>query len=260
MYDLILILIIGLTAAILFALAFKRVTVFEYERGLQYSKGRFSKILGPGVYWRSYRTVIKKLDVRPQVITLPGQELLSADGVGIKISLTARYEIADPDAAVNKIENYLSALYIELQSALREIVGSLKMDELLERRAEMAAKLLGIAEKPAAEFGLRLLSVNVKDVMFPGELKKIFAQVVKARQEGLAALEKARGESAALRNLANAARVLENNPALMQLRLLQALGETSGNTIVLDTSAYVSRLLNRTRGNGEPATTPPEED
>jgi regulator of protease activity HflC (stomatin/prohibitin superfamily) len=85
----------------------------------------------------------------------------------------------------------------------------------------------------AAELGIELSLVGIKDIMFPGDLKAIFAQVVNARKEGLATLERARGETAALRHLANAAKLLESNPALMQLRLLQALGEQPGNTVVL---------------------------
>jgi hypothetical protein len=72
----------------------------------------------------------------------------------------------------------------------------------------------------------------VKDIMFPGELKNVFAKVLKAKKEGLAVLEKARGETAALRNLANAAKMLEGNPALMQLRILQSLDTGAGNTVV----------------------------
>jgi hypothetical protein len=78
-----------------------------------------------------------------------------------------------------------------------------------------------------------LISVNLKDIMFPGKLKEIFAQVVNAKKEGLAAIEKARGETAALRHLANAAKMIDGNPNLMPLRLVQALGEASGNTLIL---------------------------
>ena len=90
-----------------------------------------------------------------------------------------------------------------------------------------------ITEPKIANLGLKLISVDLKDIMFPGKLKELFAQVVGARKEGLAALEKAKGETAALRNLANAAKMLEGNPNLMQLRLVQALGEASGNTLIL---------------------------
>jgi regulator of protease activity HflC (stomatin/prohibitin superfamily) len=96
--------------------------------------------------------------------------------------------------------------------------------------------------QPEAErIGINVQAVEVKDVMFPGDLKKVFAEVLKAQKEGQAALERARGETAALRNLANAARMLENNPALMNLRLLQSIaaatGNGSGNTLVMGVPA-----------------------
>jgi hypothetical protein len=90
-----------------------------------------------------------------------------------------------------------------------------------------------MAEQAAKEMGLRLIRVDVRDIMFPGPLKEIFAQVARARQEGLAALERARGEMAALRHLANAAKLMEKNPELMQLRLIQCIGGSTGNTVVL---------------------------
>jgi regulator of protease activity HflC (stomatin/prohibitin superfamily) len=234
--------VVVLFVAILFAANFRRTTVFEYERGLQYSKGKFTGILAPNRYFHTAKTTIRKLDIRRRTATVGGQEVLSADGVSIKISLVAQYEIADCHIAINKVESFQEALYSQLQSALRELVSALPIDEVVAQRKEIAAKLFELSEKQVAEIGLKLVSVNVKDIMFPGEFKKIFSQVVQARQEGLAALEKARGETAAMRSLANAAKILEGNPALMQLKLLQAIGNSSGNTIVLDASGNGNRL------------------
>src|SRR4029450_11805522 len=101
------------------------------------------------------------------------------------------------------------------------------------QRQSIGVKLQDIVSVRTPSFGVKLLAVEIRDIMFPGELKKIFTQVVKARQEGLAALEKARGETAALRNLAHAAQMGGGRPALIQLRLLQVLGQQPGNTIVL---------------------------
>lgn len=221
-------------AVVLVRLNVGRVTVFEYERGLRYRDGRFAGVLGAGPHW-IFRptTVIRKIDARPRFVTLPGQEVLSSDGVTLKVTVAARYEIADAGIAVNTVENFHEALYLTLQLALRSIVGQAAIDDVLSRRDQFGARL---EESSAAEietYGLRLLSVDVKDVMFPGELKKMFAQVVQAQKEGQAALERARGETAALRNLANAAQLVDANPALMQLRLLQQLSGSSGHTIVI---------------------------
>lgn len=208
--------------------------MLEFERALKYDRGKFSGVLGPGQYW-TYRltTALTKLDVRPRFISVPGQEVLSSDGVTLRVSVAAQYEIADPAVAINEVENFEGALYLTLQLALREIIGTSEIDELLEKREQFGQRLLELSREPAEALGLKLHRVDLKDIMFPGDLKKTFAQVVSARKQGLAALERARGETAALRNLANAARMLEGNPALMQLRLLQQIGESAGNTIVL---------------------------
>jgi regulator of protease activity HflC (stomatin/prohibitin superfamily) len=159
--------------------------------------------------------------------------VLSSDGVTLKLSLAARYEVADASVAVNRVENFRDALHLELQLALRQVIGGTPIEELLATRQQIGEKLQEIVKPRAPELGLRLLGVEIRDIMFPGELKKIFTQVVQARQEGLAALERARGETAALRNLANAAQLVERNPHLMQLRLLQVVGQQPGNTVVL---------------------------
>jgi len=103
----------------------------------------------------------------------------------------------------------------------------------VENRAGFEEKIRALAEPQVQRLGLKLLTADLKDLMISGDLKKSFAQVVKARKEGEAALERARGETAALRSLANAARMLQDNPQLVQLRMLQAMGESGGNTLVV---------------------------
>jgi regulator of protease activity HflC (stomatin/prohibitin superfamily) len=142
--------------------------------------------------------------------------------------VAANYEITDPAIAINKIQNAELALYTDLQIALREIIGNANIDDVLEKRNEFAKKLMELATSKAQTMG----------IMFPGELKQMFAQTVKARKEGLAALEKSRGETAALRNLLNAAKILEENPLLVQLRALQS----PGNTFVFGVPPAVSTV------------------
>jgi len=216
------------------AVFYRRVTVYEHERGLLYGQGKFQRILGPGThgYLRGWHRV-QKLDMRTHFITLPGQEVLTADNISLKVSLVASFKIGDPHQAVLEAVNYQEALYLLLQINLRDIVGGLSVDDLLAKRQEMGGELFKRSVEQAKALGLVLSLVNIKDVMFPGELKEIFARVVNARKEGLAALERARAESAALRNLANAAKLLQNNPELAQLRLLQVLENHGGSTVVL---------------------------
>ena len=229
--------IVAVGAIIFFKLGVRRITVLEYEKGLRYTKGKFRSVLGPGQYWyMPFFTFIRKLDIRPRFVSITGQEVLSSDGVTLKVSLAANFTITDANVAINKVQSFQEALYLTLQLALREIIGAVDIDTVLSERNALSNKLMEATESEVADLGLRLISVNLKDIMFPGKLKEIFAQVVNAKKEGLAALEKARGETAALRNLANAAKMLEGNPNLLQLRLVQALSEPSGNTLILGMS------------------------
>ena len=229
---------LGLLVVVLGALVYSRlfaaVTVYEYERGLRFHRGRFDRVLGPGLYRYMPRyTRIQRVDVRPTQVAVPGQEVLSADGVAVKASVAATYRIAAPERAVLETGDFHAAIYAELQLALRGAIGALPVEELLARRADISSGLKTATVEPLRLIGIELQEAALRDITFPGELKKIFTQVVKARQEGLAALEKARGETAALRNLANAAQMVQRSPALMQLRLLQVLGQQGGNTVVL---------------------------
>jgi regulator of protease activity HflC (stomatin/prohibitin superfamily) len=260
---------IPVVAVVLFFIAIKafplkRVIVYQYQQALRYRKGRYIGTLGPGQYWIFPKSSsIVPVDTRPEFITIQGQDVLSADGVTLKISLAAQFQVADPHVAVNKNANYRTSLYLSLQMALREIVGAEKIDALLDNRAQISSKLMELISKKASEFGLTLISADVKDIMFPGEMKRVFAQVVKAQKEGQAALERARGETAALRNLANAARTMDENPSLLQLRALQTLADSPGNTLVLGLPNAPIPLPKRgERTTAEPGKTPtnaPEE-
>jgi regulator of protease activity HflC (stomatin/prohibitin superfamily) len=212
------------------------VPVPEGYAGLLYHKGKFAEVLGAGrhVRWgRFYSTSF--FDLRKTTLLVAGQEVLTADNVGLKASVQVTFQIADPAKAAHETQNWSSDLHNAAQLALRAVVGGVAVEPLLAQRLELGAQMLARVQPEAAKIGINVLAVEVKDVMFPAELKRAFAEVLKAKQEGQAALERARGESAALRNLANAARVLEGNPALMNLRLLQSLAtaQNAGNTLVV---------------------------
>jgi regulator of protease activity HflC (stomatin/prohibitin superfamily) len=228
------ILLIALIAAVILRPAYAIVTVHEYERGLRFRQGRLVGLVDPGTHVaiRPY-SEIRLIDGRPTSITVPGQEILTSDGVALRVSLTARYVVADPVAAVTGDQSYVAALYTLLHGGLREAIAGRSADDILGARTSLGPAVAEAVASDLARLGVELLSVDVRDVMVPTELKRAFAGIVAARREGEAAVERARGETAALRGLANAGRMLEDNPGLLQLRILQQLGESSGNTIVL---------------------------
>lgn len=224
----------------------RRIVVREMRVGLLYRNGLFKRELAPGRHfvWRP-GTSCETFDQRRETSLIPGQELLSKDNVGLKTSLAVSYEIADARLAAEAVQCFSYELYTMAQLALREAVARRTIDEILVSRAQIGAELLPVVAEAAAAFGLKVHSVEIKDVMFPGELKRIFAEVARAREEGRAALERARGESAALRHLANAAKLIDGNPALMNLRVLQSIAaaaSTTGNTLVLGVPQGLTEL------------------
>src|SRR3954452_9245433 len=204
--------------------------------GLLYRDGKFLRVLGAGrhVIWGRNLT-LSPADLRKAFINVTGQEVLTADNVSLKASLLISYQVSDPIKAAHETQNWQADVFNAAQLALRSVLSSQTSEGFLTTRPDLASQLLLRVQPETAKVGVTVLGVEIKDVMLPGDLKRAYSDVLKAKQEGLAALERARGESAALRNLANAARLLDGNPALMNLRMLQSLAaaQGAGNTLVL---------------------------
>ena len=219
----------------------------EGYAGLLHHHGKFIELLTPGRHVRWGRNLtVDASDMRKATVAVASQEVLTADNIGVKFSLVVTYQIADAVKAAHETQNWQGDLYNAAQLALRGVVSGVAAEALLTQRLDLAPQLLARVQPDAAKIGITVHAVEVKDVMLPADLKRAFADTLKAKQEGQAALERARGESASLRNLANAARVLEGNPALMNLRVLQslAMAQSAGNTLVLGMPAGFVPLKN----------------
>jgi len=225
--------------------------------GLLYHRGKFVETLSAGRHVRwGLNYTIEAQDLRKTSLVVAGQEVLTADNVGLKLNALVTYQVTDPVKAAHETQNWRGDLYNVAQLALRAVVGGIAVEALLGQRVDISTQLLPRVQPEAAKIGINVLTVEVKDVMLPADLKRAFADVVKAKQEGQAALERARGESASLRNLANAAKVMEGNPALMNLRLMQSLtaAQNAGNTLVLGMpGGFVPLKANKPTASAEPA-------
>ena len=239
-YNILIVIIGGAVGAFIISGVVKKYRhaflVPEGYAGLLYHKGKFVEVLGAGrhIRWSRHFTLGAQ-DLRRASLQIAGQEVLTSDNVGLKLSVMMTYQVTDPAKAAHETQNWQGDLYNFAQLAVRTVVGGLSVESLLNQRLEVGVKLLVRVQAEASKIGVNVHAVEVKDLMFPADLKRAFADVLKAKQEGQAALERARGESASLRNLANAARVLEGNPALMNLRLMQSLSaaQNGGSTLVL---------------------------
>ena len=212
-----------------------RIVVQEWERVLLYRNGQFEQELGAGRHWRfGWRRRAVRVAVRPLLLTVAGQEVLTSDGLSVKVSLLVRIRIADPRRWHETVEAPDAFVYAAVQVALREATASRTLDELLASRGELGPEVVATATGTAANVGVVLEDVAVRDVMLPAELRRAATEAATARAHGLASLERARGEVASTRALANAAKMVADNPALLQLRTLQAV-EAGGATVVLTT-------------------------
>jgi regulator of protease activity HflC (stomatin/prohibitin superfamily) len=206
-----------------------RVTVHETELGLLYVKGRFERVLDPGRHWiLRLGAQVVRIDARRRLLHVQSQEILTSDNVQLRLSAIVSLRVTDPARALHESESYEHELYVATQLALRAAVAETGIDDVLERKLQIGEGLLETVAARGESLGVEVDAVDIRDVILPGDLRSAFAEVVRARAEGRAALERARGESAALRNLANAARVIEGNPALMNLRILQTISQEQG--------------------------------
>lgn len=231
----------GVVAALILVLAWAAVffwprprIIRQHQRALRFRKGRLVGEHAAGRYW--LRPRIEELivfDVRRRQIVIAGQEVLTSDRVPLKVSLIAEFTVTDLRKAHSVVESYEQSLYGRIQLAVREALASRDLDTALTERGELGQQITGLVAGSAAEFGVELHSTQIRDFMMAGGLRSAYADVIAARQQGLAALERARGESAALRNLANSAELLERHPGLMQLRLLQTVAAGNESRIVL---------------------------
>ncbi len=213
-----------------------KYTVYGYQRGLLYRHGQFIELLegGKHVRWGS-GWHLAVVDIRQRIEAVGAQEILTKDGLAIRVTAAAAYSVTDVRRAVEGVEKYREAAYLLVQLALRDAITEMTAEDLLGNRGEIAQIVTSSCIEEFGKLGLELDRVVLRDITFPGELKKLFGQVAMAQKEAQASLERARGEIASLRSLANAAKMLENNPALLQLRILQSVAESKGATILLNT-------------------------
>lgn len=213
-----------------------RVNVQEYERVVLHRSGAAAQVLGAGRHrYRARGTAVARVDLRPALLKVAGQEVLTSDGVGVRASVVLRYVVTDPLRWVLAGDTRTAAaesLYLAAQLALRDLVSALTAEDLLSTRSSSAEVLVLRIGEAAERVGAGVEAVDLRDLSFPGDLRRTFAQVAIARQEAAASMERARGEMATLRTLANAARLIEGNPALRELRSLLAVERTKG-TVVL---------------------------
>lgn len=218
--------------------ATESVTIWDYQSGLHFKDGRYVESLAPGKhrFWgRGHRVVV--YDNRISELIIQSQELLTADSATLKLTAVAQWRIADARRYHVAAEDARQALYTRIQLALRQTIGDLTLDQIIERKAGFGAELLTrVHDQAATDLGIEVAAVDIRDTMLGSELRSAYSGVLTARKEAQTKLEKARGEAAALRTLANAARLFDDHPGLLRLRALETIKEAGagyGNQLIV---------------------------
>ena len=210
--------------------------VNEYERGVLFRFGKFAKILNPG--WNIVLPIIesfRKIDIRTKAVDVPEQDAITKDNVSIRINAVIYYKIFDAGKALCEVENFYYAVSQLAQTTMRNVVGSVTLDELLTERDKISEEICTIIDRATDPWGIKVENVELKDVALPEEMKRVLAKVAEAEREKEAVITKSKGEKEAADNLSKAADVLSNSPGALHLRTLATLNDLSSdqsNTII----------------------------
>ena len=221
---------------IIFLLIISTKQINEYERGILFKFGRFSKILRPG--WHFVFPIIhsyKKVDIRTKAVDVPEQEAITRDNVSIKINAVLYYKVFDASKAILAVQNYNYAVGQLAQTTMRNIVGSVSLDELLTEREKLSLEICKIVDAETDPWGIKVENVELKDVALPEEMKRVIAKVAEAEREKQSVITKAQGEVEAANNLAHAANIMGSTPGALHLRTLSTLNDLSSdqsNTVI----------------------------
>jgi len=238
-----------LIGAIIFFLLSGLKVVKEYERGVRFTLGRFSGMMKPGL-----RIVIpilqswQRVDIRVKAVDVPDQDCITRDNISVNVNAVIYYKISDAKKAVIEVEQFMYAVSQLAQTTMRNIVGEVELDELLSKRDAISERIKEIVDKATDPWGIKVESVDLKDVLLPQDMKRTISKQAEAEREKRAVIIKAEGEVVAATNMAKAAATLAKSTGALHLRTLQTLNDLSSdqsNTVVFALPLEVLRAFEK---------------
>lgn len=225
-------------------------TVNRSHAGVLFIDGQYVETLVPGLYtfWKGASDArVVELDLRETVTDISGQDMITADKVSLRLNAQVTYRIADPYKAVTESDDVRQTLYREAQLALRAVVGGRDLDAFLADKDVVAEDVQRLVSGRATGLGLEVVSVGIRDVILPGDMKDLMNKVTEAKKAAEANLIVRREETAAMRSQVNTAKLLGDNPTLMRLRELEVLEKIAGSSnlnVVLGEKGLTDRVVN----------------
>ncbi len=220
---------LALLAFVIFALLSSAIRIVrEYERGVIFRLGRLIGAKGPGLFFLiPVVDRMVKVDLRTVTLDVPSQEIITKDNVPSRVNAVVYFRIVNPENAIVQVENYFNATSLIAQTTLRSILGMSELDELLAERDKINTKLQKVIDEQTDPWGIKVTTVEVKDVELPENMKRAMARQAEAERERRAKVIAALGEAQAAEKLAEAAEIIGKHPAAIQLRFLQTVTEAA---------------------------------
>jgi regulator of protease activity HflC (stomatin/prohibitin superfamily) len=230
--------------------ALETVTVPAGHAGVWFRDGSFVETLPPGPYafWKNLAEVkVVPVDLREMILDVAGQEIMTADKVTLRLNALVTYRVVDARQAVSAVDNVQQALYRETQLVLRALVGARELDGFLADKDGVVQELADGVRRRVTALGLEVVTVGIRDIILPGEMKDLLNKVTEAKKAAEANLIVRREETAAMRSQANTAKLLQDNPTLMRLRELEVLEKVAATAklnVVLGDKGLTERVVN----------------
>ena len=240
-------------AIIIFIVLISIRQVNQYERGVKFTFGKFTKMMEPG--WRLVWPIIqssRKVDIRVKAVDVPDQNAITRDNVSVTVNAVIYYKVSSAEKAVLEVENFYYAISQYAQTTMRNIVGEVSLDELLGGRERIADRIREIVDKETDAWGLKVNNVELKDIRLPEAMERTIAKQAEAEREKRAVIINSEGELAASQNMAEAARTLNAVPGALHLRTLQSINDISSdqsNTVIFTVPLEILKAFTGFKNN-----------
>ncbi len=204
--------------------------VNEYERGVKFTLGKFSKMVNPG--WRLVFPIfqsMKKVDLRLRTVEVPTQECLTKDNISVGVTAVLFFKVTDASKAILNIESFFYATSQLAQTTMRNVVGEVSLDDLLSKRETLAERIKTNVDSTIQEWGVTVVNVELKDILIPDDMKRTIGKQAEAERERRATIIRSEGEVIAAENIAKAAKMLSDSPGALHLRTLDSINDISSD-------------------------------
>jgi regulator of protease activity HflC (stomatin/prohibitin superfamily) len=244
--------LITIIIVVLIYIAFGIKLIYEYERGVRFTLGKYTGIIEPGLrfVWPIIQSY-QRVDIRVKTVDVPDQEAMTKDNISVTINAVIYYKVRNAEKAIIQVEDFYFAISQLAQTTMRNIVGEVDLDDLLSQREKISNKIEDIVDKATDPWGIEVVSVEFKDIFLPADMKRVIGRQAEAEREKRAVIIKSEGEVKASNNLAQAAKNLSRTSGALHLRTLHTLNDLSSdksNTVVMGIPLEILKAFEKGRG------------